>query len=156
MLNSEPTETAGPKPHLLSGLLQYAHTREARIAFSFSPLSPQGKNREEKRASLSNPTAKQQTLGLVVRSGHDSVKALVLWTHQVGETMHCSIEKALFRHALIIIVSSTETSQTATEFLFLALPAFDTTAWEGAKSLPASSLLVAIWVVCERRLTYGT
>lgn len=83
MLNSEPIETAGPKPHLLSGLLQYAHTREAWKVFSFSPLSPQGKNWEEKRVSLSNPTAKQETPGLVVRSGHDSVKGWVLWTHQV-------------------------------------------------------------------------
>lgn len=71
--------------------------------------------------------------------------------------MHCSIEQALFSHTLIIFVSSTEASQTAAaDFFFLALPAFDTTALEGVQSLPAFSLLVAIWVVCERRLICAT
>lgn len=70
--------------------------------------------------------------------------------------MHCSIEQALFSHTLIIIVSSTEASQTAAAVFFLALPAFDTTALEGVQSLQAFSLLVAIWVVCERRLVCGT
>ena len=74
----------------------------------------------------------------------------------VGETMHRSIEQALFSPTLIIIVSSTEASQTAAVNIFLALPAFDTTALEGTQSLPAFSLLVGIWVVCERRLTCGT
>lgn len=62
--------------------------------------------------------------------------------------MHRSTEQTLFSHTLIIIVSSTESSQTAPA-IFLALPA-------GAQSLLGFSLLVAIWVVCERRLTCGT
>jgi len=70
--------------------------------------------------------------------------------------MHRSIEQALFSHTLIIIVPSTEASQTAAANVFLALTAFDTTALEVAQSLPAFSLLAAIWVVCVRTPTCGT
>lgn len=161
MPNSEPTEMAGPKPHLLSGLLQHAHTREAWIAFSFSPVSPQGRNWEEKKVSLSYPTAKQQTPGLVVRSGHDPAKGWVLWTHQV---MNARWHHALFHwagplqtcinHYFVLYWGFSNCPRIF--FFFSALPAFDTAALEGAQSPPASSLLVAIWVVCERRLIYGT
>lgn len=41
MPTSKPTERAEPKFHLLSVLLQHAHTRTAWAAFCFSPLPPQ-------------------------------------------------------------------------------------------------------------------
>lgn len=96
MPNSEPTEMAALNLHLLSVLLQHARSREAWIAFSFSPVPPQGRNWEEKRVSLSHPTAKQQTPRVMGRSGHESVKCSVLWTHQV---MNGRRDHALFHWA---------------------------------------------------------
>lgn len=151
---------AALKLHLLSVLLQHAHTREAWIAFSFSPVPPQGRNWEEKRVSLSHPTAKQQTPRVMGRSGHEPVKCSVLRTHQV---MNSRRDHALFHWAGPLqpyinhfCVLYWGFSNCSSWFFFLALPAFDTTALEGVQSLPAFSLLVAIWVVCERRLICAT
>lgn len=117
----------------------------------------QGRNREEERVSLSYPTTRK-TPKLMGRSAHGSVKGWVFWAHQVmngkwNPALFC--DRTLFSHTLIITVCSTESSQAAAA-VFLALPAFDTTALEGTQSLPAMPLLVAMWVVCEGRLTCAT
>lgn len=116
MPNSEPTEMSGAKLHLLSVLLQHAHTREAWRAFLFSPVPPQGRNWEEKRFSptlLPNSKHLGSWGDLVMNLWRAGYSELIRsWI--VGETMHHhSIEQTLFSRTLIVIVSSTEASQTA-------------------------------------------